>query len=80
MTKSVVVHGVSTNWGVNGVADCVQRITVIGVRWLQGVGRRVGKTASSMVVYLDREVLLGVEASIRMARKRHSMVPYRWRA
>ena len=45
MTKAVVVHGVSTNWRVNGVADCMERITgrVIGVRWLLGVGRRVGR-------------------------------------
>ena len=81
MTKAVVVHGVSTNWRVNGVADCMERIIgrVIRVRWLLGVGRRVGKTASSVVVYLDREVLLA-EASIKMAGKRHSIVPYRWRS
>ena len=30
--------------------------------------------------FFDREVLLGVEASIKMAGKRHSLVPYRWRA
>ena len=82
MTKAVVVHGVSTNWRVNGVADCMERITgkVIGVRWLLGVGGHVGKTASSVVVYLDREVLLGAEASIKMAGRRHSMLPYRWTA
>ena len=82
MTKAVVVHEVSTSWMVNGVADCMERITgrVIGVRWLLGVGRRSGKTASSVVVYLDSEVLLGADASINMAGKRHSSVPYRWRA
>ena len=63
--------GVSTNWRVNGVADCVERITerVIGVRWLFGVGRRLEKTAFSVVVYLDSEVLLGVEASFKMVGK-----------
>ena len=51
-----------------------------GVRWLLGVARRMGKTPSSVVVYLDSKVLLGVEASVKMTGKRHSLVPYRWRA
>ena len=61
MTKVVIVHGVSTNWRVSGVADCVEGIMgrVISSRWLLGAGRRVGKMASSMVIYLDKEVFLG---------------------
>ena len=64
------------------MADCVERITgrVIGVRWLLGVGRRLGKIASLVVVYLESKVLLGVEAAIKMAGKRHSVVLYRWRS
>ena len=81
MAKVVVVHGVSTNWRVSGVADCVEGIMgqVIGSRWLLGAGRRVGKIASSMVVYLDKEVFLGPKAYVRMARVEYSVVPYRWR-
>ena len=26
MTKVVVVHGVDTNWRINGVADCMERV------------------------------------------------------
>ena len=67
MTKAIVVHGVSTNWRVSRVADCVEGIMgkVIGSRWLLGAGRRVGKTASSIVVYLDKEVFLGPKAYVR---------------
>ena len=48
-TKAVVVHGVPTNWRINGVSDCVGRIMgeVIGVRWLLNERRREGKPASS---------------------------------
>ena len=64
MAKAVVVHGISTNWRVSGVADCVEGIMgqVIGARWLLGAEQRVGKMACSVVVYLDREVYLGSAA------------------
>ena len=80
MTKAVVVHGISTNWRVSGVADCVEGIMgwVIGSRWLLGAGRRVGKMASSMVVYLDKEVFLGPKAYVQMAGAEYSVVLYRW--
>ena len=82
MAKAIVVHGVPTDWRIGGVASGLERITgrVIGVRWLLGLERRVGKTASSVVIYLDKEVFLGAEAKITLAGKRFSMVPYRWRA
>ena len=69
ITKAVVVHGISTNWRVSGVADCVEGIMgwVIGSRWLLGAGQRVGKIASSMVIYLNKEVFLGPKAYVRMA-------------
>ena len=80
MAKAVVIHGIRTNLKVSGVADCVEGImgNAIGVRWLLGVGRRMGKTASSVVVYLDREVFLGPKAYIRMAGVEYLVVPYRW--
>ena len=48
------------------MADCMEGIMgkVIGSRWLLGAGRRVGKMASSMVIYLDKEVLLGPKAYV----------------
>ena len=81
MAKAVVVHGININWKVSGVADCVEGIMgkAIGARWLLGAGRRVGKTASSVVVYLNEEVFLGPRAYIRMAGVEHSVVPYCWR-
>ena len=82
MAKAVVVHGKPTNWRINGVADCAGRIMgeVIGVRWLLGERRREGKTTSSVVVYLENEVFLGPKACMKMSRKRHSVVAYRWSA
>ena len=80
MTKAVVVHGISTNWRVSGVANCVEGIMgrVIGSRWLLSAGWRVGKMASSMVIYLDKEVFLGPKAYVRMAGVDYSVVPYLW--
>ena len=82
MAKAVVVHGVPTNWRINGVAGCLSRIVgeVIGVRWLLGPRRREGKTASSVVVYLENEVFLGPKACIKISEMKHSVVAYRWRA
>ena len=61
MAKAIVVHGVPTDWRIGGLASFLEARTgrVIGVRWLLGVARRAGKTASSVVVYLDKEVFLG---------------------
>ena len=36
------------------VGNCVMR----GIRWLLGLGRRWGKRLSSVVVYLDRQVVV----------------------
>ena len=51
---------------------------MIGSRWLLGAGRRVGKMASSMVVYLDKKVFLGPKAYVQMAGVEYSVVPYHW--
>ena len=47
MAKAVAIYGISTNWSVSGVADCVEGIIgrVIGLRWLLGAGRRAEKAA-----------------------------------
>ena len=80
MTKAVVIYGILTNWRVSGVADCMEGIMgwVIGSRWLLGAGWRVGKMASSMVVYLNKEVFLGPKAYIWMAGVDYSVVSYFW--
>ena len=81
MAKAVVIHGVPTNWRINGVADCAGRIMgeVIGVRRLLGE-RREGKRASSVVVYLQHEVFLGPKAYLKMSGMEHAVVAYQWRA
>ena len=52
IAKAAVVHGIRTNWKVSGVADYVEGIMgkEIRARWLLGVGRRMGKAASSVVM------------------------------
>lgn len=54
MVKAVVAHGVPTNWRINGVADDAASIMgeLIVVRWLLSEGRRIGKAATSVIVYL----------------------------
>ena len=52
---------------------------VIGVRWLLRAGRRAGKMAAPMVIYLDTVVFLGPMGHVRVAGVQHSLVPYRWR-
>ena len=50
-------------WGVGALLAAARRLrvgecTVCGVRWLLGIGRRWGKHLSSVVVYLDRPVVV----------------------
>ena len=65
MAKAIDVHRVPTNWRIGGLTSFLEEIIgkVIGVSWLLGVERRVGKTTSSVVVYQDKEVFLGAEAT-----------------
>ena len=61
--QALLIHGVDCRRAVGAllVAACRLRVgecTVHGVRWLLGVGRRWGKRLSSVVVYLDRPVVV----------------------
>ncbi|KAI5788545.1 hypothetical protein DFH27DRAFT_573492, partial [Peziza echinospora] len=78
MAKAVVIHAIPTSWNVGWVANTVggRLGSVIGVRWLLGASRREGKTASSVVVYLQNSVLVGNGARIRVGGGQHLMVPY----
>ncbi|KAI5781970.1 hypothetical protein DFH27DRAFT_637749 [Peziza echinospora] len=78
MAKAVVIHAIPTGWNVGWVANTVggRLGQVIGVRWLLGEKRREGKTASSVVVYLQKEILVGNGARIRVGGGQHLMVPY----
>ncbi|KAI5810891.1 hypothetical protein DFH27DRAFT_530136 [Peziza echinospora] len=68
MAKAVVIHAIPTGWNVGWVANTVggRLGSVIGVHWLLGEKRREGKTASSVVVYLNKEILVGNGARIRV--------------
>ena len=58
-TKAFVVHAIPCN---RPIADTIQDFRKIGMRgilgsqWLLGGNRRIGKTTSSVVIFLDREV------------------------
>ena len=61
--QALVVHGVSCGAGLRAVERCARRLnlgsfSVRGVRWLVGWQRRLGKRMSSVVVYLDRPVVV----------------------
>ena len=61
--QALLVHGVDCRRGMGALFAAARRLrvgecTVRGVRWLLGVGRRWGKRLSSVVVYLDRPVVV----------------------
>ena len=61
--QALLIHGVDYRRGIGTLLAAAGRLgggeyTVCGVRWLLGVGRRWGKRLSSLVVYLDRPVVV----------------------
>ena len=61
--QALLVHGVDCRRGMGALLAAARRLrvsefTVRGVRWLLGMGRRWGKRLSSLVVYLDRPVVV----------------------
>ena len=51
---------------------------VIGVRWLLHWSKRKGKTTSSLVVYLKKDVVMAKEMSVRMRGRKYTVVEYEW--
>ena len=61
--QALLIHGVVCRRGVGALLAAARRLrvgecAVRGVRWLLGVGRHWGKCLSSVVVYLDRPVVV----------------------
>ena len=61
--QALLIHGVDCRQGMGALVAAARRLrvgecSVRGVRWLLGVGRRWGKRLSSVVVYLDRLVVV----------------------
>ena len=61
--QALLIHEVDCRRGVGTLLAMAQRprvgnCGVRGVQWLLGVGRRWGKHLSSVVVYLDRQVVV----------------------
>ena len=61
--QALLIHGVDCRRGMGALVAAARKLrvgecTVRGVRWLLGVGRRWGKRLSSVVVYLDRPVVV----------------------
>ena len=61
--QALLIHGVDCRRGVGTLLAMARRLrvsdcSVRGIRWLLGVGRRWGKRLSSVVVYLDRPVVV----------------------
>ena len=61
--QALLIHGVDCRRGVGSLLAMARRLrvgdcNVRGVRWLLCVDRRWGKRLSSVVVYLDRPVMV----------------------
>ena len=61
--QSLLIHGVDCRRGMGSLLAMARRLRVRdcnmrGVRWLLGVGSCWGKGLSSVVVYLDRPVVV----------------------
>ena len=61
--QALLIHGVDCRWGMGALLAAARGLRVgecfvRGVRWLLGMGRRWGKRLSSVVVYLDRPVVV----------------------
>ena len=61
--QALLIHGVDCRWSVRALLAAAQGLRVgecgiRGARWLLGVGRRWGKRLSSVVVYLNRPVVV----------------------
>ena len=46
--------------------------------WLLSYGRRRGKAASSMVVFLKNAVPTAKEMYVRMRRRKYTVIEYQW--
>ena len=61
--QALLIHGVDCRRGMGALLAAARRLrvgecAVRGVRWVLGAGRRWGKRLSSVVVYLDRPVVV----------------------
>ena len=81
-TRAVVIHGAPTKYKPGQMRRWIQEDNptdapkIIGIRWLLQEHRRVGKLASSLVVYLDRSVI--VNKGLRMGRRIFRTTNYDW--
>ena len=48
------------------------------MRWLLHWSKRKGKTTSSLVVYLKKDVVIAKEMSVRMRGSKYTVVEYEW--
>ena len=84
VARAYVVHGVRCRRPMTHIIQEVETAfgrkggEVIGVRWLLDGGRRRGKAASSLVVFLKRAVPTASEMSVRIRGRKHTVVEYEW--
>ena len=84
VARAFVIHGMACTGPMVHKIREVERAFggrgggVIGVRWLLQWSRQVGKTASSLVVFLRQDVPAGENMYVRMRGRRYSVEEYEW--
>ena len=80
-TRAIVLHGAPTKFKPGQMRrwieeDNIGDVQIVGIRWLLQEHRRVGKLASSLVIYVNQSVT--VERGLCMGRRIYRTTPYDW--
>ncbi|RPB23559.1 hypothetical protein L211DRAFT_838410, partial [Terfezia boudieri ATCC MYA-4762] len=81
-TQAVVLHAAPTKYKTGLMRRWIEEdnknAQIKGIRWLLLEGRRVGKAASSLVIYLAEEI--DIKNGLRMGKRIFRTTTYNWNA
>ena len=79
-SKTIVLHSAPTTYKPGQMRRWIQEdnkgVTILGIRWLLHETRRMGKAASSLVIYLKEGI--NINKGVRIGRRIHGTTQYDW--